>query len=75
MLAQTNLKGLGMTKKTMMSITQNPSPSLGKTVNLGSNKIGFMTSKKSMAPSGILQPSVGTNSGSQSHQNLQSRNR
>ena len=75
MLAQTNLKGLGMTKKTMMSITQNPSPSLGKTVNLGSNKIGFMTSKKSMAPSGILQPSVGTNSGSQSHQKTAENNK
>ena len=78
MMGQTAFKGLN--KKTMMnSINPNPSPGMGKTVipsgNLGSNKLGFMTSKKSMAPSGLLQPSVGTlNSvgGSQSQKNAES---
>ena len=64
-MGQTGFKGI--TKKTMMGnatsfYNQNINPSLGKTSiinnNLGSNKIGFMTSKKSLAPSGILQPSA-----------------
>ena len=67
MMAQTGFKGIN--KKTMMGNTtsfynQNVSPALGKTAiinnNLGNSKLGFMTSKKSLAPSGVLQPSVGT---------------
>ena len=62
MMAQTMFKGLN--KKTMMN-SLNPNattPALGKTAILnnnisGTSKIGFMASKKSMAPSGILQPS------------------
>ena len=65
----------GLNKKTMMnSINPNASPGMGKTVVPSSNKLGFMTSKKSMAPSGLLQPSVGTlNSvgGSQSQKNAE----
>ena len=62
MMNQTVFKGLN--KKTMMnSINPGASPSIGKTVIPSSNKLGFMASKKSMAPSGVLQPSIGTNSG------------
>ena len=62
MMNQTVFKGLN--KKTMMnSINPEASPSIGKTVIPSSNKLGFMASKKSMAPSGVLQPSIGTNSG------------
>ena len=78
MMNQTVFKGLN--KKTMMnSINQAATPALGKTVisntNIVGNKLGFMASKKSMAPSGILQPSIGTmNSaagGSQSQKNVE----
>jgi len=74
MMGQTAFKGT-LNKKTMMNTAsfynQNVSPSLGKTAilsnNLGSNKLGFMASKKSLATSGVLQPSLGTiNSGTQS---------
>ena len=70
MLGQTVFKGLN--KKTMMnSINQNASPALGKTTIPSSNmanKIGFMTSKKSLAPSGVLQqPSVNTLNSGGSH--------
>ena len=71
MLGNTVFKGLN--KKTMMnSINQNASPALGKTVspssNMISNKLGFMTSKKSLAPSGVLQqPSVNTLNSGGSH--------
>ena len=62
LMNQTVFKGLN--KKTMMnSINPGASPSIGKTVIPSSNKLGFMASKKSMAPSGVLQPSIGTNSG------------
>ena len=73
-MGQTAFKGT-LNKKTMMNTAsfynQNISPSLGKTSiinnNLGSNKLGFMSSKKSLGPSGILQPSFGTiNSSTQS---------
>ena len=60
-MAQTGFKGLN--KKTMMNTTSFVNPSLGKTQvvnNIGSNKLGFMASKKSLAPSGVLQPSFGT---------------
>ena len=74
MMGQTAFKGT-LNKKTMMnSINPNASPGMGKTLAPSSNKLGFMTSKKSMAPSGLLQPSVGTlNSvgGSQSQKNAE----
>ena len=78
MMNQTTFKGLN--KKTMMnSINQATSPTLGKAVvantNIVGNKLGFIASKKSMAPSGVLQPSIGTmNSavaGSQSQKNVE----
>ena len=58
MMGQTAFKGT-LNKKTMMNTAsfynQNISPSLGKTAilsnNLGSNKLGFMASKKSLGPS------------------------
>ena len=75
MMGQTAFKGT-LNKKTMMNTAsfynnQNIGSSLGKTSiinnNLGSNKLGFMSSKKSLGPSGVLQPSLGTvNSGAQS---------
>ena len=74
MMGQATFKGT-LNKKTMMNTAsfynnQNMT-SLGKTSiinnNLGSNKLGFMSSKKSLGPSGVLQPSLGTvNSGAQS---------